>query len=78
MDIKNCHQVLVHRLQGLIDISFCYLGSVGKCNEAYQTNHSLEIGKCSENIRYSVHCRNPLIHLGWGWGAHGGCHGPHY
>ena len=30
---------------GLIGTSFCYLESVGKCNEAYQTNQSLEIGE---------------------------------
>ena len=75
MDIKNYHQALVSQFQGLIDTSFCYLESVGKCNVAYQTNQSLEIGECSENIRYSVLYHNPLIHSG---GAHGGCHGPHY
>ena len=76
MDIKNYCQALVSQFQGLIDTSFLYLESVGKCNEAYQTNWSLEIGEWSENIGYSVWCRNPLIHSGGG--AHGGCHGPHY
>ena len=45
MDIENYHQALVYQLRGLIDTSFCYLESVGKCNEAYQTNQSLEIGE---------------------------------
>ena len=44
MDIKNHHQVQVSRFWGLIGASFCYLESVGKYNEAYQTNQSLEIG----------------------------------
>ena len=42
---KNYHQVLVYWLRDLIDTSFHYLESVGKCNEAYQTNQSLEIGE---------------------------------
>ena len=75
MDIKSHHQALVSWFQGLIDTSFHHLESVGRCNEAYQTNQSLEIGECSENVRYSVHCHNPLIHSE---GVHGGCHGPHY
>ena len=45
MDIKNHHQALVSWFQGLIDTSFHYLESVGKCNEAYQTNQSLEISE---------------------------------
>ena len=45
MDIKNYHQALVSWLQGLIDTSFRYLESVGKCSEAYQTNQSLEISE---------------------------------
>ena len=44
MDIKGHHQALVSRFQGLIGTSFCYVESVGKYNEAYQTNQSLEIG----------------------------------
>ena len=77
MDIKNHHQALVSWFWHLIGTSFYYLESVGKCNEAYQTNQSLEISECSENIRYSVHCHNTLIHS-VGGGAHGGYHGPHY
>ena len=44
MDIKSPHQALVSQFRGLIGMSFHYLESVGKCNEAYQTNQSLEIG----------------------------------
>ena len=36
---------MVYQVWGLINTSFCYLESVGKCNEAYQTNQSLEIGE---------------------------------
>ena len=42
---KNHHQALVSQFWGLTGTSFCYLESVGKCNEAYQTNQSLEIGE---------------------------------
>ena len=45
MDIKNHHQALVSWFLGLIGTSFRYLDSVGKCNEAYQTNQSLEISE---------------------------------
>ena len=45
MDIKNYHQALVYQLWGLNDTTFRYLESVGKCNEAYQTNQSLEISE---------------------------------
>ena len=43
MDINYHHQALVTWFWGLIDTSFHYLGSVGKYNEAYQNNQSLEI-----------------------------------
>ena len=43
MDIKSHHQALVYLFQGLIGTSFHYLENVGKCNEAYQINQSLEI-----------------------------------
>ena len=45
MDINNYRQALVSWFWGLIDTSFHYLESVGKCSEAYQTNQSLEIGE---------------------------------
>ena len=45
MDIKSHHQALVSQFRGLIGTSFRYLESVGKCNEAYQTNQSLEISE---------------------------------
>ena len=45
MDIKYQHQAVVTWFQGLIDTSFHYLESVGKYNEAYQTNQSLEISE---------------------------------
>ena len=45
MDIKYHHQALVTWFRGLINTSFHYLESVGKYNEAYQTNWSLEIGE---------------------------------
>ena len=38
------HQALVSWFWGLIGTYFGYLESVGKYNEAYQTNQSLEIG----------------------------------
>ena len=44
-DIKGHHQALVALFQGLNGTSFHYLESVGKYNEAYQTNQSLEIGE---------------------------------
>ena len=43
MDTKGHHQALVSQFPGLIAASFHYLESVGKYNEAYQTNQSLEI-----------------------------------
>ena len=45
MDIKNYRQALVSWFWVLIDTSFHYLESVGKCSEAYQTNQSLEISE---------------------------------
>ena len=39
------YKELVYQLWGLIETSFHYLESVGKCNEAYQMNQSLEIGE---------------------------------
>ena len=45
MGIKYRHQALVSQFWGLIGTSIHYLESVGKYNEACQTNQSLEIGE---------------------------------